>query len=201
VSEHIPLRGKKDPNVFFDQEAFFRDHEPRPPRVLPLRYFPDPILHKKCEPIPEVTQEIRQLSYDMILTMMKGEGIGLAAPQVGRAIQLFVADIEWPERKVDSRSYVFINPTVEPIGPTIKSVEGCLSFPGERFEEKRVNKVKVKAIGLDGQPFEMEAEDTLAVVIQHEMDHLNGWTVASNLSWMKRDLLKKAILKRLRNRR
>jgi len=173
--------------------------ESRPPKTLPLRYFPDPILYQMCKPVETITPEVKQLAYDMILTMMKGNGIGLAAPQVGKAIRLFVADIDWFEKKVDSQTYVFVNPSVEPLGETIRSVEGCLSFPGERFEEKRVNKVRVKATDLEtGQPFEMEAEGTLAVVIQHEMDHLNGWTVASNLSWLKRDLLRKAIFKRTR---
>jgi len=198
VSEHVPLTTSSKP---LSLSKISESPATRPPRVLPLRYFPDPILTKKCEPIREVTNEIRQLAYDMLLTMMKGDGIGLAAPQVGHAIRMVVADIEWPEKKALSNSFVLINPVVKLLGDPIKSVEGCLSFPGERFDRKRANKVGVLATDLDGSPFSFEAEGVLAVVIQHENDHLNGKTVASELSWMKRDLLRKAVVKRVRRGR
>jgi len=172
------------------------------PKVLPLRYFPDPILQVKCKPVVEVGPEIKQLAYDMLLTMMKNDGLGLAAPQVGHPIRMIVVDVEWPEKKVDSQSFVLINPIMKVEGePTVKSVEGCLSFPGERFDRVRAPKVHVLSTDLDGSPFTMEATGLLAVVIQHEMDHLEGKTVASGLSWMKRDLLRKAITKRLKGKR
>lgn len=170
-------------------------------RVLPVRYFPDPILTKVCEPVGEVTGDIQNLAYDMLLTMMSENGIGLAAPQVGHTIRMFVADVEWPDKKETSQSYVFINPTVELLDPkVIKSVEGCLSFPGERFEQARAERVRVTATDQDGKPFTLEAEGVLAVVIQHENDHLNGKTVASEMSWLKKDLLRKAVLKRIKRR-
>lgn len=171
------------------------------PKALPVRYFPDPILLQKCEPVAAVTDEIRQLAYDMLVTMMAENGIGLAAPQVGRAIRMFVADVEWPEKKEASNSFVFINPVVEVLGTTIKSVEGCLSFPGERFDRERAERVRISCLDLDGNPFIMEADGTLAVVIQHENDHLDGKTVAQDFSWLKRDMLRKTIEKRVRARK
>lgn len=166
------------------------------PKVLPLRYFPDPILLVKCKPVLEIGPEIKQLAYDMLLTMMKNDGLGLAAPQVGHPIRMFVVDVEWPEKKVNSQSFVFINPIVKVEGePTVKAVEGCLSFPGERFDRVRAPKVQVLSTDLDGSPYTLEATGLLAVVIQHEMDHLEGKTVARDLSWMKRDLLRKKVEK------
>lgn len=172
------------------------------PEVLPLRYYPDPILNKVCEPIKEVTDDIRTLACNMLLTMMRENGIGLAAPQVGHALRMFVADVDWPNNQEESKSYVFINPEIELLdaADATKSVEGCLSFPGERFDEKRSKRVRIKALDLDGQEFEMEADGVLAVVIQHEFDHLNGKTVGKKLSWMKRDLLRKKIAKIARQR-
>lgn len=172
------------------------------PKALPLRYFPDPFLTRKCEPVTEITEEIKHLAYDMLLTMMQESGIGLAAPQVGRAIRMFVADVDWPEKKAESESYVFINPVVEVLGEhRVNSVEGCLSFPGERFDQKRSEHVRITALNLEGETVTIEAVGTLAVVIQHENDHLDGKTVGANLSWLKKDLLRKAVEKRLREQR
>lgn len=191
----IPYRPK---NAGFLMEPIEAPKGVPVPKVLPIRFFPDPILQQKCKSVEVITDEIRELAYDMLLTMMKGNGIGLAAPQVGHLVRLFVADVEWPEKQVDSQSYIFINPTIELIGDSIKSVEGCLSFPEERFDQKRAKSVRIKSTDLEGKPYELEAEGMLAVVIQHEMDHLDGKTVASGLSWLKRDLLRKKLFKRIR---
>jgi len=165
--------------------------------VLPLRYFPDPILTKICEPVG-LFEDVRQLAADMLVTMRAENGVGLAAPQVGRAIRLFVADVSWPSGA--PKEYVFINPTVELLGGRTASVEGCLSFPRERFEEERAERVRVEATGPDGEPFTLEAEGLLAIVVQHENDHLDGKTGASKLSWLRRELMRKSIEKTLRRR-
>lgn len=192
----IPYRPK---NAGFLMEPIEAPKGVPVPKVLPIRFFPDPILQVRCAPVKDINDEIKQLAYDMLLTMMKGNGIGLAAPQVGKVLRMFVADVEWPEKRVDSQSYIFINPTIEPIGDSIiKSVEGCLSFPEERFDQKRAKSVRIKSTDLEGKPYELEADGMLAVVIQHEMDHLDGKTVASGLSWLKRDLLRKKLFKRTR---
>lgn len=180
-----------------------KDYEaPRPPRCLNLVYYPDPILSRPCVPVLKISDEIRTLAYDMVLTMMTSRGIGLAAPQVGHNIQMFVADIEWDAKKdkEESKTYVFINPKVELLGDEIPSTEGCLSFPKELFDRKRFSKVQVQALDDSGAPFLLEAEGLLAVVIQHEFDHLQGKTVADDLSWLKRNFLKKAITKRVDRR-
>lgn len=165
------------------------------PKRLPIRYFPDAILHQKCAPVSEVTEDVKQLASDMLLTMMQYRGLGLAAPQVGVPIRLFVVDVEWPDGVENSTSYVFINPTLRLLEPTVKSVEGCISFPGERFELTRASRIEVDALDLDGKPFTLEAEGLLAVAIQHEYDHLEGKTGAESLSWLKRNLLRKKVEK------
>lgn len=164
------------------------------PKLLPIRYYPDPILIQPAIPVADVTQEITELACDMILTMMSNRGIGLAAPQVGRNLRLFVADIDWHEKREDSTSYVFINPIVESLdNEEVNSVEGCISFPKLTFERKRAKKVRITAYDLDGKLFTLDADGTLAVVIQHENDHLKGITMASGLSWLKRNQLKKQV--------
>jgi len=170
-------------------------------KTLPLRYFPDGILFQKCEPVPEVTDEIRTLAQDMILTMMIEKGIGLAAPQVGKLLRMFVVDVEWPKGTEQADPHVFINPTVEFKGPLIKSVEGCLSFPGETAELERAKEILVRALGLDGQEFVMEADGVLAVAIQHENDHLEGKTFSDRLSWLRKSGVQKRVKKKLRDQK
>lgn len=177
-------------------------------KTLTLCYFPDGILFQKCEPVPEVTDEIKALAQDMILTMMIEKGIGLAAPQVGRAIRMFVVDVEWSGGAEQANPYVFINPTVEGIPAPgeeaprkVPATEGCLSFPGERFDMERWKFIRVTATDLEGKPFTLEADGILGVAIQHENDHLDGKTVGASLSWLKRDMMKKRILKRRKGRR
>lgn len=174
--------------------------DPDQRKRLPLVYFPNQGLQQVCKPVEKITPTIRNLAYDMVLTMMCENGIGLAAPQVGHNLQMFVADVEWAHKKdkEESKTYVFINPKIELVGDPIPSTEGCLSFPRERFDLHRAPKVTVHAIDEHGMPFSLEAEGVLAVVIQHEYDHLQGKTVADGLSWLKKSMLKKAIAKRIR---
>ncbi len=146
--------------------------------LLKLYYYGHPILRKHCEPIAEITEEIRKLASDMIETMDKNDGIGLAAPQVGHAIRLFVlrnylptADGQWTM----SEPKVYINPKLSsPDDETITDTEGCLSLPGLRLEIDRPIKIRVEAMDLDGNMFVEELEGYNARVRMHENDHING---------------------------
>jgi peptide deformylase len=129
----------------------------------------DPRLRKKAEEVVTFDENLRKLVEELAITMYEAQGCGLAAPQVGENIRLFLIDVE------DGRDLkVFVNPTVEVSKECFSSEEGCLSIPGKRVTVKRAKSVKVKAFDEFGKPFELEAEGLLAVAIQHENDHLIG---------------------------
>lgn len=146
--------------------------------ILKIYYYGDPILRKHCEPITEITDEIRKLASDMIETMDKNDGIGLAAPQVGRTLRMFVLrnyiyqeDGHWTL----SEPKVYINPKLSsPSDHTISDVEGCLSLPGLRLDVDRPGKVTIEAMDLDGNVFVEGLEGYNARVRMHENDHING---------------------------
>lgn len=170
---------------------------------LELVYFPSDILNKPCQPVGEVTEEIKQLARDMLLTMMLEGGVGLAAPQVGKLLRIFVVDIKWPENLNQSDPHIFINPELvfpEDEKPTL-SAEGCLSFPGGRARVPRYSKVKVKYLDGEGHPAELEATGFFARVIQHENDHLDGKTVQGTISAIDMMTVRKNIQEKLRRRK
>ena len=131
--------------------------------------YPDPILRQKSEIIKDPTQpEIQQLILDMLKTMRANEGLGLAAPQIGKNIQLCVIEIE-------HEVFVLINPQIKKLsGDNIVSEEGCLSFPGKFLPVERADRVKVSAIDANGKKQIIRARGLLARAIQHEVDHLCG---------------------------
>lgn len=167
---------------------------------LRLVFFPDATLKKPCLPVVEITEEIKKLARDMLLTMMLEGGVGLAAPQVGKLLRIFVVDIKWPEDLSHSDPHIFINPELtfpEGAEPTLSS-EGCLSFPGGRARVPRYSKVKVKYLDGEGYPAELEAEGFFARVIQHENDHLGGKTVQGAISTIDMMTVRKTIQEKLR---
>ena len=155
--------------------------------ILPVLKYGDPILRQKGARIERITPEVTKLIDDMFETMHAASGIGLAAQQVGRALQLTVLDLrgvkdrpstlERDGKPADVDAFmplVLINPQVTPVGPPVPGAEGCLSFP-EIFEEiSRPETVEVTALNRDGQSFSFKAGGLLARAIQHETDHLNG---------------------------
>lgn len=147
--------------------------------VLPITVLGSPILRQVTTPVTEVTDELRTLAADMLDTMRAAEGIGLAAPQVGRTERLCVVE-------VDSVTAVLFNPEIIERSGKIKWEEGCLSIPDVFGWVERSSYVKVRALGLDGQPFELEGNDLLAVCIQHELDHLDGKLFLDHLSFLNR---------------
>ena len=154
------------------------------------------MLRRKADPVPAVTPEIRDLVEAMFATMYVEEGVGLAAPQVGRSVRVFVLDVEEEGRPRVKRA--FVNPVlVERSGETEVSEEGCLSIPTLRADVKRPARVIVDALDADGTPFRMEAEGLVARAIQHETDHLDGILFLDRLGPITRRLLE-AKWKRIR---
>lgn len=162
--------------------------------LLQILRYPDPRLHQKAAPIKEVDASIRQLAADMAETMYAAPGIGLAASQVDRHVRLIVIDISEDRSQLQT----FINPELLEASGEIEGEEGCLSVPGIYDTVKRASHIKVRARGLDGKAFEMEADELLAVCIQHEIDHLEGKVFVDYLSRLKRERIKSKLLKQAR---
>ncbi len=159
--------------------------------LLKILHFPDPRLQTVAQPVAVVDDAIRQLAADMAETMYAAPGIGLAATQVDRHIRLVVIDIS--EEKNQLRT--LINPEVLSQTGAKEGEEGCLSVPGIYDKVTRAEQVRVRALGLDGQPFELEAEGLLAVCIQHEIDHLQGHVFVDHLSRLKQVRIRKKLQK------
>ncbi|WP_313087118.1 peptide deformylase [Pseudomonas sp.] len=160
--------------------------------ILNILEFPDPRLRTIAKPVEVVDDGVRQLIGDMFETMYDAPGIGLAATQVNVHKRVVVMDLS--EDKTEPR--VFINPEFEFLTDEMEQYqEGCLSVPGFYENVDRPQKVKIKALDRDGQPYELVAEGLLAVCIQHECDHLNGKLFVDYLSNLKRDRIKKKLEK------
>ena len=155
--------------------------------ILQILEYGDPILRAKGKPIENIDDRIRELAANMIETMHAANGVGLAAQQIGEALQLTVLDVSLVEDRpstlkldgndVDPKAampLVLINPEIELRGTTEVGVEGCLSFPEITGDIERANSVIVRAQTLEGGMIEIEASGFLARAIQHEGDHLNG---------------------------
>ena len=137
--------------------------------ILDMRLLPDPILRKQAKKVAKVTPQLRKLVENMVETMRDQRGVGLAANQVGSLQK--VAVIETPEME---EPMVLINPEIMKAEGERQVEEGCLSVPGYRGLVNRSEKVRVKAMGLDGKIYRLNAEDLLAQALEHEIDHLNG---------------------------
>ena len=148
----------------------------------PLCFDPHPILRAKAEPVGAVTQDIRRLVRDMLDTMYDHDGIGLAAPQIGQSLQLFVAS---PSQE-RGRELVVINPLLEPVGGRVTVMEGCLSLPNVWRRITRTARVRLWGKDASGNPLAVEAEGLLAIVLQHEFDHLQGRLFVDRLPWWRR---------------
>jgi peptide deformylase len=146
--------------------------------VLPIRISGDPVLHSPAQPVTEWDDTLAGLVADLFETMDAAPGVGLAAPQVGVPLRVFVYgwtdDDEVLHRGVAVNPELFITPTSTlPADPDTES-EGCLSFPGERYPLVRGRRAILRASDLDGTPYEIETDGWLARIFQHEFDHLEG---------------------------
>jgi peptide deformylase len=162
--------------------------------LLNILRYPDARLHKTAAPVTLFDESLKRLVADMAETMYAAPGIGLAATQVDRHIQMILVDIS--EKKDDLR--VFINPEIIASEGEALGEEGCLSVPGIYDKVKRAERIKVRARNLDGAPFELEAEGLLGVCIQHEIDHLKGHVFVDYLSRLKQERIKNKLRKQQR---
>jgi len=162
--------------------------------LLNILHYPDPRLRTKAAPVTEVNDTIRTLVRDMFETMYEAPGIGLAATQVNVHQRVIVVDVS--ENK--DEPLVFINPELIEHSGFEEMEEGCLSVPGIYDKVQRADWIRVRALNEQGETFEMEADELLAVCIQHEMDHLEGKLFVDYLSEMKRQRIRKKLEKQSR---
>jgi len=155
--------------------------------ILEVKKYGEPVLRQKGAAIEKLTPEIKKLIADMFETMRERHGVGLAAQQIGKALQLTVIDVSEVEDRpstldldgkpadpISIMPLVLINPEIKPVGDAVKSGEGCLSFPEMFAEISRPQFVDVKALDKNFKPIEFRAGGLLARAVQHEVDHLNG---------------------------
>ncbi len=161
---------------------------------LQLCYYGNPALRKRAKPLAEITEAERQLADQMLETLYNtGNGIGLAATQVGILKRLIIIDIG----EDDDETYeplVLFNPEILSVEGEVVAEEGCLSIPNVTAEVKRPEKVVVDGMDIRGEPIHIEADGLLARVLQHEIDHLNGVLFIDRISGLKRQLLKDDLL-------
>ena len=155
--------------------------------ILEILKYPDKRLRTIAKPVENVSNEIKKQVKDMFETMYDAPGIGLAATQVNFHQRLIVIDVS----EECNEPLCLINPEIIEKNGEIEWEEGCLSVPNYYESVKRANKIKVSALNELGQSFEIEANEMLAVCIQHEMDHLNGILFVDHLSKLKQKRLKK----------
>ena len=158
--------------------------------ILSILQYPDPRLKKIAGPVERVDDDVRALVRDMAETMYAAPGVGLAATQVDVHKQIIVIDISPTRNQLN----VFINPQIVESEGISDLEEGCLSVPGVYDKVARAERIRVRALDLEGHSFELDAEGMQAVCIQHEMDHLKGKVFVEYLSRLKRN----RILSRMR---
>ena len=165
-----------------------------PPRkIYPIVKYGDAVLEKPGAAVKKFDTDLEQLAEDMFASMYAAQGVGLAAPQIGKSIRLAVVDVtagKNPEAKI-----VLVNPEIIHAEGEVREEEGCLSIPGFRGYVVRPQFVTVRAQSLKGETFEIRGENLLARAFCHEIDHLNGILFLQHLSILKRDLIKRKIRK------
>ncbi len=160
------------------------------PAQLKILHYPAAVLRQRAEPVKQVDQSIRDLAERMIELTREADGLGLAAPQVGASLRLFVA--QSPQEEEPMR--VYINPELSASTSELESrEEGCLSLPGIHVQVRRPAGATITALDLDGKPFTLSHTGLLARVWQHELDHLNGVLIIDKMGPMDRLATRKAL--------
>ena len=166
---------------------------------LEILTYPNKFLQQPTQPVENIDEDIQKLVADMVETMYEAPGVGLAAIQVGSDKQVLVYDEKPAEN--DRRYGVIINPKiVETEGQIISENEGCLSVPDFRSDVKRAARIVVEGVDRDGKPLRLEADGFMAIVLQHEIDHLNGTLFIDRISALKRELYKRRMKKMMREK-
>jgi len=167
--------------------------------IQKIYQYPDPVLRKTTEQITSFDENLGKIVEDLVETMYDAPGIGLAAPQIGKSIKLIVVDIS-KDNEGEQKHMVLVNPEITGHEGKQLDEEGCLSVPELTANVKRYKKITVSYQDQQGQPQELSTEDRFAVVLQHEIDHLNGILFVDHLSSLKRSLYKKKVKKWLENK-
>ena len=142
-----------------------------------ITHYPAGVLGRRAEPVEEINDEVRRLVDKMADIMLKNKGVGLAAPQAGVSLRLFIISLDGSRDKVKA----YVNPTINPTGDLEGIDEGCLSVPGIYTKIRRYKKCEVTATDLDGNEFTDQAEGLYARALQHEYDHIEGITVVNRM--------------------
>jgi len=166
--------------------------------IRKILHYPDKRLRIPGQPVTEFGAELQALIDDMAETMYAAPGVGLAATQIGEAKRLFIVDVSSGDGPSDLR--VFVNPEFLKTEGKIEWEEGCLSFPGIHSDVTRAERVKLRAQDRHGKWFEIEADELMAIALQHEFDHLEGKLMIDHLSPLKRRIVHRAMQKRASER-
>ncbi|MCP3924126.1 MAG: peptide deformylase [Desulfobacterales bacterium] len=167
--------------------------------ILDIITFPDKRLSQKSEDVEKIDEEIKKLIEDMADTMYDAPGVGLAAVQVGVLKNIVLID-ETAGKEGNRDFMVLINPVIkEEDGSYLSEEEGCLSVPEYTADVKRYAKVKVEALDIDGNQITVENDEYLAIILQHEIDHLNGTLFIDRISKLKRELYKRKAIKKTKS--
>lgn len=162
--------------------------------IRKIYQYPEPVLRQETAPITTFDENLKQLAADMADTMYDAPGIGLAAPQIGESVKLIVVDTS--RDREEQREYLtMVNPEIVAHEGSQLDEEGCLSVPELTSMVKRFKKITVAYQDMEGHPQELHTEDRFAVVLQHEIDHLNGILFIDHLSSLKRNLYKRKVKK------
>lgn len=176
-------------------------------KKLPIVTYPDPVLSTVAKPVMDFGEPLKELVRDMLYTMYHAPGIGLAAPQIGKSIRLFVIDVNYDReiiKNADGKAeyqysnlepMVFVNPVITGTSGATTYEEGCLSVPGVYEEVKRFDSINVKYQDMDGKEHEINANELLSICLQHENDHLDGIVFIERLSNLKKNFYKKKMVK------
>jgi len=193
TTSEAPISKLKDANTAAaDSNAALQPSGPAR-KIYTIVKYGDPVLEKPSNAISKFDPELAELAEDMFATMYAAQGIGLAAPQIGKNIRIAVVDVtsgKNPEAKT-----VLVNPEIIHFEGEKREEEGCLSIPGFRGYVVRPQFVTIRAQDAKGQSFEIRGEDLLARAFCHEIDHLNGILFLQHLSMLKRDLIRRKIKK------
>ncbi len=163
--------------------------------ILEILTYPAPVLQAVSEAVDGVDDETRRLMEDMLETMYDAPGVGLAAPQVGVNKRIIVIDIRSEE---DNEIIMLANPVIVESDGKFTYEEGCLSLPEFTVEVERKKEVTVKGLDVEGKEVVIDAEDFLAIVLQHEIDHLDGILLVDKVSRLKRDMYRRKVKKGLK---
>lgn len=166
--------------------------------ILPILKYPEPLLKEKSQPVEQFDQELADLAADMGETMLAAPGAGLAAPQIGCLKRLIVIAGAENDEHFDERVIVLVNPRITWSGGEQVYEEGCLSVLELTEKVIRAAEVEVEAQDLEGRPIHLKADGRRAVILQHEIDHLDGILFIDHLSQLKRDIYKRRLKKLMR---